>query len=270
MSPRWMIPVLLVASLSAGGCCCGPMGQFGPVGHCGPGPFAQRFLYGSCNTGHCGAACGSSCGPSCGPGGCGGAVTSSCGPGGCGTGCGDCGGGIKYWLGGRTYCGSGCCDRYWGEWFSDPPDACDPCNSCGDWNGASCCRPGFFRRLVAGVQGCRNCGSDCGGTCGGAYVGAYRPSCSTCGGGHGSTGILHENWEHGPTPAVPPGTPLEKAQVQPNTRLTRTAPPRMAPAPQATQVRTTQPSPQVRSVRPQVRTARPEIQQTSGMSNMRR
>lgn len=36
-------------------------------------------------------------------------------------------------------CGSGCGDIYWGEWSSDPPACGNPCDTCGDWAGESCC-----------------------------------------------------------------------------------------------------------------------------------
>ena len=49
--------------------------------------------------------------------------------------------------------GSGCRDRYWGDFYGDPPDRCDPCDRCGNytggWNG---CNSGNGR-------GC-NCGGD--------------------------------------------------------------------------------------------------------------
>ena len=31
-----------------------------------------------------------------------------------------------------------CGERYWGEWFGDPPECCDPCNRCGDFTGPGC------------------------------------------------------------------------------------------------------------------------------------
>ncbi|MGQ9574891.1 MAG: hypothetical protein ACUVUC_06200 [Thermoguttaceae bacterium] len=44
-----------------------------------------------------------------------------------------------------TFCGNGCGERYWGDWYGDPPDCCDPCDNygnftgggagCGDWDG---------------------------------------------------------------------------------------------------------------------------------------
>jgi hypothetical protein len=49
--------------------------------------------------------------------------------------------------------GSGCRDRYWGDFYGDPPDYCDPCDRCGNytggWNGCS----------GGNGRGC-NCGRD--------------------------------------------------------------------------------------------------------------
>lgn len=56
-------------------------------------------------------------------------------------------------------CGAGCGQIYWGEWLSDPPDQCDPCDNCGSWIGPRCCPPTFWERLTAGLQGWR-CASD--------------------------------------------------------------------------------------------------------------
>ncbi len=42
----------------------------------------------------------------------------------------------------RTFCGTGCGPRYYGEWYSDPPDCCDPCDFCGgSAPGCSACAP---------------------------------------------------------------------------------------------------------------------------------
>jgi hypothetical protein len=35
------------------------------------------------------------------------------------------------------YCDSGCGETYWGEFHSDPPDCCDPCDNCGNYIGPS-------------------------------------------------------------------------------------------------------------------------------------
>jgi hypothetical protein len=31
----------------------------------------------------------------------------------------------------RTWCGCQCGEVWWHEWFSHPPDCCEPCNNCG-------------------------------------------------------------------------------------------------------------------------------------------
>ena len=69
----------------------------------------------------------------------------------------------------KTYCGpltpifalftrncwsnSGCGERYWGDFYGDPPDFCDPCDRCGNyaggWSGSS--------GVSYGSRGC-NCG----------------------------------------------------------------------------------------------------------------
>jgi len=48
-------------------------------------------------------------------------------------------------------CASGCGEIYWGEWLSDPPDACDPCDNHGNWIGPQpCCAPTFLQQLAIG------------------------------------------------------------------------------------------------------------------------
>ncbi len=67
------------------------------------------------------------------------------------------------WLNGRCFCGPSCCDRYWGEWISDPPHCCDPCNQCGHFVGPKCCGPGPLMRLWSVVTcGHHGCGPACG------------------------------------------------------------------------------------------------------------
>src|SRR6187455_826331 len=54
-----------------------------------------------------------------------------CGPGPCESCC-DCPQqcGILPWFYRNRICGKGCGDLYVGEWVSDPPDCCDPCDQC--------------------------------------------------------------------------------------------------------------------------------------------
>lgn len=156
--------------------------------------------------------------------------------------CGDCYGGARGYyhcgllpmlrahIGMHGTCGRGCGEVYWGEWVSDPPDCCDPCNSCGDWQNQQCCSPGLLRRLWWGAHGYRlggqhgdaNCCGGCG-SCGGgiAAAGFYDggPGCASCGGGHGGEihtapipggNILNENWETEPLPTS--NRPIHSAQ----------------------------------------------------------
>lgn len=110
------------------------------------------------------------CGPMWQPSGCG----SACGTAACGTcddGCGSCG---------------GCGELYIDPWINHPPDCCDPCDSCGNFNGQSC---GKCRGVFAGVKslwgyqcvdGSANCDGGCDsrhhdhGPIHGPYHGAYH------------------------------------------------------------------------------------------------
>ena len=72
----------------------------------------------------------------------------------CSTCGGDCGGhSPASYIGHNLTCASGCGEFYWGEWFSDPPDDCDPCDDCGNWIGERCCPPTWKERLRAGIAG---------------------------------------------------------------------------------------------------------------------
>jgi hypothetical protein len=35
----------------------------------------------------------------------------------------------------NTWCGPSCGERYWGDFYSDPPDCQDPCDRCGNYTG---------------------------------------------------------------------------------------------------------------------------------------
>ena len=140
--------------------CCGPA-----EGTCGVGRgpvyrgnwcplhrvYGCRVCARACES--CGAPCGEPCGDACGEPSCGprdcwrpGPLTS-----------------FFQWLSCGTFCGSGCGPRYWGDWYGDPPDCCDPCDRCGNF--------------TAGPQGCSSCGGAPG------YAAAARPAgtCSNCG-----------------------------------------------------------------------------------------
>lgn len=79
-------------------------------------------------------------------------------------------------------CGAcdGCGELYVDPWINDPADCCDPCDSCGNFNGQSCgkCRPVFAG--VKSLWGYR-CEDNCGG-CDSAV--GYGDDCG-CDGGHG-------------------------------------------------------------------------------------
>ena len=67
-----------------------------------------------------------------------------------------------------AFCGSGCGERYWGDWYGDPPDCCDPCDNCGNFTGGANGRS---------TGGCSSCGGEP------EYAArSARPStCSSCG-----------------------------------------------------------------------------------------
>jgi hypothetical protein len=91
-------------------------------------------------------------------------------------------------------CG-GCGERYWGDWYGDPPECCDPCDSWGNFTGGSsnygdyagaplvptpgpyddadtALPPGGVRMAPPQPGGCRNCGQ--GGHAARSYPG-WRP-----------------------------------------------------------------------------------------------
>ena len=212
MISRCTLLVMLFGLLAGGGCCCG-----------------GRVYQSNC--GGPGLACGANCGPRCNGPLCRAyeqRVSSGCST--CGTCCPDVGcGGFKGWLTQGATCGRGCGSVYAGEWISDPPDCCDPCNRCnGDFTGSGCCGgPGLLARIARGVQGAR-CGGGCG-LCGGAGCSSCGGSsscggggCTSCGDGLSSGGsvihshsggVLNENWDPAPAPRPTPGKPIHKAQV---------------------------------------------------------
>jgi len=68
-------------------------------------------------------------------------------------------------------CGSGCGELYIDEWYSDPPDACDPCVDCAR---ANCAPPGcgFYPSVPWNLWGRRFQGGSCQ-SCEGSYVAEY-------------------------------------------------------------------------------------------------
>ena len=101
---------------------------------------------------------------------------------------------------GLMKCGTGCGEVYWGEWTSDPPDCCDPCDSCGNWVGDGCCLPrlqklfwGRRYRCGSGYEG-QSCGCD---SCGGSVPHGPGCGCDSC--SRGGPGIASRP---GPTMTV--------------------------------------------------------------------
>src|SRR5262245_51961750 len=219
---------LFASSLAAAGGCCCVQGNCGPQGVqccclCLPKPIVWD---GTCN--ECAHGCES-----------------------CADCCGDCG--ILSCLWRKKTCGMGCGEIYIGEWISDPPDCCDPCDQCsGCWTGpqGACCL-GPCQRLLAALHGYKycpkpSCGPACGGFC---HRGSCGPACGCDGGPHGAIlsggvpydaaisedvlppptyipGTLHEshhsimdeNWNVPRTTPVP-GKPIHKAQQQPRMQM---------------------------------------------------
>lgn len=116
-----------------------------------------------------------------------------CGPGGCGAGaavgpcqsCGrvGCGGGCMLGpfalMHKMATCGAGCGRIYVNEWVNDPPDACDPCDDCGNWVGPRGCRGrlwsfGYGLRHLWGYRFADGaCGPSCGPGCTDPAHGGY-------------------------------------------------------------------------------------------------
>jgi hypothetical protein len=60
-----------------------------------------------------------------------------------------------------TWCGCGCCGRYCGDFYSDPPDCWDPCDCRGNYTGCGCsagCGCPVAGGCHQGGGGCHNCG----------------------------------------------------------------------------------------------------------------
>ena len=70
-------------------------------------------------------------------------------------------------------CGGGCGETYYHDWISDPPCP-DPCDGCGNWNGAGSCAGGACGSGVGAV----GCGvSSCGGGCADGCAVGPAPGC---------------------------------------------------------------------------------------------
>lgn len=128
----WLVALAVVLSFG-GGCACVQNRHQGCGDSCCPNP--NDPILGDCNK--CGVCGGNDC-----PG------YTPCGY-------------LKYML----TCGAGCSEIYWGEWISDPPDCCDPCDNCGNWTGPGCCNRKPVRNALKALWGTRYFGGCCS-TCG--------------------------------------------------------------------------------------------------------
>jgi len=63
-----------------------------------------------------------------------------------------------------AWVGPSCGERYWGDYYSEPPDCCDPCDCHGNFTGM---QMGPCRNGSAGV--CADCARTCGHSNGGGY-----------------------------------------------------------------------------------------------------
>jgi hypothetical protein len=61
----------------------------------------------------------------------------------------------------NTWCGPSCGERYWGDFYSDPPECHDPCDTCGNYVDRSSYRGGDWGSVggysTGGGGGCKNC-----------------------------------------------------------------------------------------------------------------
>lgn len=116
-------------------------------------------------------------------------------------------------------CNSGCGRMYWGEWAYDPPDACDPCDDCGNWAGPQNCPPRGIWCLLGFLQGHRSCAS-CG-TVGCESCETSATSGCGCGDGAVSETPSEEIWsdssefllEPSSEPAEPRDAPVQGESV---------------------------------------------------------
>jgi hypothetical protein len=141
-------------------------------------------------------------------------------------------------------CNSGCGDTYCGEWFSDPPDCCDPCDCCGGWTGDSCCGPhwlgaglcslwGFRYMPHAWGAGCCDCGYRGEGPCDCSSCDGGSCGCGSCNGGLGEGevigGLPAQPWDSPAASAEPSRVPTAKAPSPPPAKRTLYARPIRGP-----------------------------------------
>ena len=197
MVRRITLSALLISLLvQVSGCCCGPyVGAkpwLSPRVHCDgcDASWSEPVVADGC------ADCGA--GGECGDGGCSGAR--------CAYDKGPLSLAHRHWKKSR-YFGPGCGEVYWWAWKSDPPDYCDPCDSCGNWVGPTGCRRSFWNNLIhvtfGGFRGhgyghCRN------GCCGEAGCDGATSEIDTYG-TYDSDGT--EVWLGSPNEAVPEAGP---------------------------------------------------------------
>jgi len=77
-----------------------------------------------------------------------------------------------------TFPSSGCGERYWGDWYGDPPDCSDPCDQCGNYTGRGKAAQGSVDGEVMPEAPARGVGRGCA-NCGNPTTEARRPSSST-------------------------------------------------------------------------------------------
>ena len=114
----------------------------------------------------------------------------------------------------------GCGELYVDPWINHPPDACDPCDSCGNYNGQSCgkCRP-ILSGLAClwgyrydGGGACGQCGlSSCDG-CGGAADPCDGGCDGACGNVHAPSPVRGPVQVHRPDQPIPSGVPTPAAE----------------------------------------------------------
>lgn len=131
MSARLALIVASLITVGIAGCQCGPMNCGTTSCGTAPGILPHSVMH-SANECGCGMESCSTCRGlvSVRHGGCEGCGSMSCG--GCGA-----YGPIQHLrqLTRQSICGTGCGEIYWGEWRSDPPACCDPCDSWGGYTG---------------------------------------------------------------------------------------------------------------------------------------
>jgi len=152
--------------------------------------------------------------------------------------CGDCGDNCDGYrpghpLGNLMGCASGCGEVYWGEWTSDPPDCCDPCDDCGNWVGTRFRGFPFVQHLLAGLHGALT--GQCAALCGG---------CPVClnGAAQGETAYYEEEFVA--------GLPAEEVYMAPEATQATGPTEAAEPAPESAEPESAQPIP---AARPQAR-----------------